>query len=113
MRQFMFASLLCLSFTQPNVAYNPNTNEPPQAQQEEQKKDQGEIAGPENAMDYNLYDRMQNRQDQQQRQQYFYYQNQQNQGQYQNQNQNQNQNAPQYTRKKQPLHSQYFDPRNE
>jgi hypothetical protein len=102
MRQFIFASLVCFSFTHLHGVNPPAPNEPPPPKDEEQ----GEIAGPENAYDYNLYDREQNRRDQQQRQQYFYYQS-------QDQNQNQNQNAPQYTRKKQPLRSQYFDPRNE
>lgn len=108
MRNFFLASLLCFSFTQVYGAYPADPNQPPPLPQEEdQQNPQGEIAGPENAFDYNLYDRMQNRQDQEQRQQYFYYQNQQ-QNQYQ-----QPQNAPQYSRKRQPMHNQYFDPRNE
>lgn len=106
MRHFILASLLCLSFI-PLYGANSSSNQPPQPTNEDQKNNNGEIAGPENALDYNLYDRMQNKQEQQQRQQYFYYQNQQ-QNQYQKQ-----QNAPQYTRKRQPMHNQYFDPRNE
>lgn len=81
--------------------------EPPVGQVPQEEKE-GEIAGPSNQYDYNLYDRMQNKRDQQERQQYYYYQ---------SQDQNSyapysNQPSPQYGRKK-PLHSQYFDPTHE
>lgn len=109
MRHFIVASLLCFSFA-PMYGDYPAPNEPPPPKPEEQE--QGEVAGPVNAYEYNLYDRMENRQDQERRreQQQYYYQSQ---NPTQNQNQYQNQNAPQFTRKKQPLHSQYFDTRNE
>lgn len=107
MRPFILASLLSFSFTHLYAIY-PVSNDEPLPQEEEKKLPQDEIAETENAYEYNLYDRQQDKRNQQQRQQYFYYQNQN-----QNQGQSQNQNAPQYTRKKQPLHSQYFDSRNE
>jgi len=96
----IIAFTLFVIFYSPLIAAPAQNPPPPQAQGKGENEEN--VAGPNNAYEYNLYDRQQNKRDQQQRQQYYY----------QSQDQQNGNQQPQYQRKR-AERTQYFNPLDE